>query len=265
MFGKLSYAVSALLVASSVLPALSAPTAADSLLGLAKRIVIPACSGDPNTPKPAFCSQFDHPINFQPGGPVSFKREDAAWELAKRIVIPACSGDPNTPKPAFCEQFNHPTNLGIPGAVEFKREDNNYQLAKRFAICAKSLLGGSSEGCTPNGIPGFGPLIYRREDEMMDLAKRIIIPACSGDPNTPKPAFCSTLSKTFPTSINGHQILALRDTVMDALSKRFAPLCTGSQDGAAKPAFCSKVPIGLGPVVGNGNGPFRVGGATVNF
>jgi len=294
MFGKLSYAASAFLLVSSALPALSAPVAADSLLSLAKRIVIPACSGDPNTPKPAFCQQFNHPTKF--GGPVPFKREEAAWELAKRIIIPACSGDPSTPKPAFCQQFNHPIKLG--GPVEFKREEGSAELAKRFVLCDRSLanLNLNSEGCTPvggglfggpeifrregamefekrfavcdrsltslsnlnsqgctplgiNGLFGGGSKIFRREDSLFELAKRIVIPACSGDPNTPKPAFCSTLSNQFPSSINGHQILALRDNIMESLTKRFAPICTGDAS-TPKPAFCSR--LGHGPVVNNG-------------
>jgi len=55
----------------------------EAFVELAKRILVPECSGDPNTPKPAFCQQLNHPIKF--GGPVAFKREEVRSKFAKRV------------------------------------------------------------------------------------------------------------------------------------------------------------------------------------
>ncbi|KAK7691561.1 hypothetical protein QCA50_004960 [Cerrena zonata] len=140
MFFKSLLAFAAAVLLSGVV----APAFALNEAEFVKRIVIPACSGDPSTPKPAFCSQLP---KFMPGPgihPVSFKREvedllsrqSSQIQMAKRIINIHCSGDPAT-IPADC--FNtHPRTPGrIGGHIPFleSRDErlSGIELAKRNA------------------------------------------------------------------------------------------------------------------------------------
>ncbi|KAK7691585.1 hypothetical protein QCA50_004984 [Cerrena zonata] len=89
-------------VAAVLLSGMIAPALALNDMEIVKRIVLPACSGDSSTPKPAICGQLARLSSIGSGvHPVSLRRE--VEDLARRYVLLGCNGDPAT-RPAHCSQ-----------------------------------------------------------------------------------------------------------------------------------------------------------------
>ncbi|CAL1711385.1 unnamed protein product [Somion occarium] len=173
-----------------------------------KRIVIPECSGDPNTPKPDFCSQFGKPPPTLPNGLriAAFKRD-----LERRIVIPECSGDPSTPKPAYCSQFGKPAPT-LPNGLRiaaFKRELERRIVNLRCSGDPATLPADcfNRPAKPPTTFNGYPFLELRSRNTELAVAKRIFNAHCSGDPAT-IPADCVNKpprpsSRLFPDGLPG--------------------------------------------------------------